>query len=524
MKSSLARLAVLASLACALAGFGPALGAAPAAADAGTPQTSSVLPSCACETTFTIEKLQEIAGSGSGFTTSPLIGAIGQTVDYEIVLTNTGVAPETFTEFTDLQCDPGTLAGGPGQSAVAPGQSSTFTCNHVLTAVGPYTNEAMVTGIGLLGSPVTQTSNRVVVEVPPPVVGGPPAPAFTIEKRQKIGGTPGAFTAAQLTGAIGQAVEYEIVVNNTGDVPLTFSSLEDAKCDAATVAGGPGGAPLAPGTSTTFTCRHVLLVAGPYTNEATITGTPAGGSPISHTSNQVEVVVPAQAAARPEFSIEKSQKIHGSATGFTTAPLETTMGSVVDYQIVVKNTGTTMLTFTGFVDPQCDAGTIAGAPAEVTVGPGSSATYTCSRVLPTNGKYLNQASITGTAPGEAPVAHTSNQVEVNAAGQGQLPRCEESSPVLRGIAGPKRAPFTAQVSAAGIRQITFYLDGRKLKTLKRSQARGDRFTVRIDPRKLSHRRHRVSIKGTMTDPVCGPFAQASSFVRPFAASRPVFTG
>ena len=520
MKSrSLARLAVLAICACALAGVGCALGAAPAAAHTNRgAHANSFLPSCGCEPKFTIEKLQEIAGSGSGFTTSPLIGAIGQTVDYEIVVTNTGHVAETLSEFTDPQCDPGTIAGGPGTSPVAPGESSTYTCNHLLTAVGAYTNEATVTATALL-MPLTQTSNQVVVEVPA-------APAFTIEKRQKISGSLSAFTASPLTGAIGQVVEYQISLKNTGNVPLAFSSFEDAHCDTASIAGGPSAAPLAPGASATFTCSHVLASPGPYTNEATITGTPSGGSPMTNTSNRVEVLVPAPPARQgPQFSIEKTQKIQGSAGGFTTAPLTGAVGQVVEYQITVKNTGPTTLAFTAFADPQCDQGTIAGAPAEVSVGPGSSTTYTCSRMLTSNGKYVNQASVTGTAQGQPPLTETSNQVEVNVPGQEVKHLCEQSAPRFRGASGPKRGTFTVQVRSEGIKQITFYLDGRKLKTLKQSQARGGRFTIKVDPRKLHHGGHRLSIKGTMTDPVCGPFAQASSFTRPFSESRPFhFTG
>src|ERR1700732_3230554 len=68
-------------------------------------------PQPTAEPAFTIEKLQEIMGSGRGFTTSPLTGSIGQRVDYEIVVKNTGSVAERFSEFTDQPCDPGTIAG-----------------------------------------------------------------------------------------------------------------------------------------------------------------------------------------------------------------------------------------------------------------------------------------------------------------------------------------------------------------------------------------------------------------------------
>src|SRR5256886_2595818 len=177
------RLAVVVSSAFALAAVGPALGTAPAAADMNVeglkppampeiPEPPDVAPpeasECGCGPMFTIEKLQEIAGGGRGFTTSPLIGAIGQTVDYKITVTNTGTFPETLSDFADPQCDEGTIAGGPGTDRLTPGDSATYTCSHVLDAAGAYTNEATVTATTLCCETLTQTSNQVVVEVPPP--------------------------------------------------------------------------------------------------------------------------------------------------------------------------------------------------------------------------------------------------------------------------------------------------------------------------------------------------------------------
>ena len=213
------------------------------------------------EPSFTIEKLQEIQGSGKGFTKEPLTGRLGQTVDYEMIVKNTGNVALTFSDFTDAHCDPGTIAGGPGSGPVGPGESTTYTCDHVLNTYGAYTNEATVTGTPPSGTTITHTSNQVDVNVP--------EPDFTIEKLQEIRGSGIGFTKEKLTGAIGETVDYEIVVTNTGQVPLTFSRFEDPKCDPGTIAGGPGSSPVAPGASTTYTCSHVLTEVGIYTNVAT---------------------------------------------------------------------------------------------------------------------------------------------------------------------------------------------------------------------------------------------------------------
>jgi hypothetical protein len=124
----------------------------------------------------------------------------------------------------------------------------------------------------------------------------PPAPSLSIEKLQRIGSKT-AYTPSPLTGEVGQTVEYEMIVENTGNIPLALSALSDPHCDAGTIAGGPGAAPLAIGATSTFTCTHVLTAAdrtaGAYTNTASDTGTPVGeGSPVTGESNTVVVNIP----------------------------------------------------------------------------------------------------------------------------------------------------------------------------------------------------------------------------------------
>jgi hypothetical protein len=249
---------------------------------------------CPAAPGFKIEKLQRITG---GFTTNTLVGMVGQTVDYRMILTNTGNEPLTFGELLDTQCDEGTITGGPGSSPLPPLASSTFECSHVLgpndQTAGLYANIATITGNPPDGGgpPITEESNRVVVTVPPPT-------GFTIEKLQRIAGSGGSFTTSTLTGQVGQTVEYEIVVKNTGAVALTLSGLTDSRCDPGTITGGPSGGILAAGASTSYLCSHLLnsgdKAAGSYSNTATLTGTPPEGQgpPISNSSNTVVVDVP----------------------------------------------------------------------------------------------------------------------------------------------------------------------------------------------------------------------------------------
>jgi hypothetical protein len=146
----------------------------------------------------------------------------------------------------------------------------------------------------------------------------PPAPALSIEKLQRIAGTNLTYTPSPLTGEVGQTVEYEMIVKNTGNTPLALSALNDAHCDPGTIAGGPGANPLAIGASTTFTCTHLLntadQAAGSYTNIASDTGTPVGeGSPVSGESNTVVVEVPG-GGVLPQPPVDKTPQTPSSKT------------------------------------------------------------------------------------------------------------------------------------------------------------------------------------------------------------------
>jgi hypothetical protein len=282
----------------------------------------------------------------------------------------------------------------------------------------------------LLSKPFTTFATNFTTEPPQPTGEA----SFTIEKRQQIAGSASGFTASPLTGAVGKTVDYQITVKNTANVSETFAEFTDTHCG--TISGGPGSSPVAPGQSTIYTCNHVLSAVGSYTNEATVTATTVGEPPLTHTSNQVVVNVPA----------------------------------------------------TNHVVPT--------VPAE-------------------SGPVKSQQTTPGAGPGPAPPTPRG----------GVLPQCEASQPALRGVSGPKRGAFTLQVSSRGIKQITFYLDGRKLKALKQSQAKGGKFTITIDPRQLSYGAHKVSIKTVMSDAHCATIARSGVFVHPqIARVPPKFTG
>jgi hypothetical protein len=275
--------------------------------------------SCPPRPALSIEKLQKISGS---FTKSPLFGKVGETVFYEIKVRNTGNVSLALSNFTDPHCDAGTISGGPGSNPLLSGptpelgEATIYTCDHVLTSTELWENDATVTGMPTAGGvPFSPTSNTVIVNGPIT-----PEPGFSIEKLQKIEGS---YSPTPLTGKVAQTVFYEIVVKNTGSTSLTFSNFKDEHCDSGTLSGGPGSKALEPGESTTWLCDHVLTsadrTAGSFSNNATVTGTPPGVSPITHTSNTVVVTLETTQAAGPKIYVGYADGVandHGSPSGF----------------------------------------------------------------------------------------------------------------------------------------------------------------------------------------------------------------
>jgi len=461
---------------------------------------------------FTIEKLQQIGGGA--FTKNELTGAIGETVNYEIIVHNTGEVALKFSPLVDANCEGISPAGS---TELAAGKSETFTCSHKLTTVGTWTNVATIEGNEGTGK---KESNEVVVKVP-----SVNAPAFTIEKLQRIEEN-GNFTKEPLTGMIGETVNYEIIVNNVGNVTLTFKNFVDTDCEH--IAGGPGpSGEIKVGQSAVWTCSHVLTSTGTWPNVASIEGNSGTGK---QESNEVVVNVPPE----PKLAIEKKQMLPGELA-FTTSELTGQVGQVVSYEIIVTNVGNVPLSLSNFTDTQC-VGIAGGAPS---LAPGDFTIFTCTHMITSTTPYVNVAAVEGTPPpGQgAPVRVESNQVVVRAVEpkgevapeKAKVPAVCAVKPgtlVLKGVGGPKRNKFTVEVKSAGLKQVTFFRDGRKIKTFTASSSPHAKFfKVKIDPRKLGKGPHHVSVVGILADPKCAPVKASAVFVRPgTGARRPNFTG
>jgi uncharacterized repeat protein (TIGR01451 family) len=121
-----------------------------------TPPPVVVVPTPA----ITIVKSQRRDGTQS-YRIGPINVRVGQTIDYRMVVTNTGGVEVTVT-LTDQRCDAGTLRAG-GTTTLAPGASVAYTCSHRLLAAdpSPFVNTATATAVTPSGDAIGPVSSRV---------------------------------------------------------------------------------------------------------------------------------------------------------------------------------------------------------------------------------------------------------------------------------------------------------------------------------------------------------------------------
>jgi hypothetical protein len=246
-----------------------------------------------------VVKLQRDGTSGS-FTSNTITAGVGDTIFYEIQVTNTGSTTLALS-LSDPHCDSSTIQGPVALSGTLTGDTlsaggvAQYTCSHVVSAgdIPQYTNTATVTGQPPSGPPVSGTGI---------VTANITQAKIQVVKLEKVAGSGGGFETGPITVNTGtngnyvvHTIDYEIQVSNTGNVPLTLS-LSDPLCDTGSihgpvaVSGKLNGDVLSPGAQAQYTCSHRLVQSDPgsFTNTATVTGTPPSGPPV-HGTSQVTV-------------------------------------------------------------------------------------------------------------------------------------------------------------------------------------------------------------------------------------------
>jgi plastocyanin len=181
---------------------------------------------------FTIETLQKLS-TESVYTSSELTAEVGETVDYEVVVTNTHGLTLTFGPLKDAWCEGIDPAGATELEA---GRQETFTCTHKLAGLVDYGNEASIEGGEGIG---TKTSNRVSVE------GREAAPTFEHLAIEAVTRSSATFTA--VLNPNGLPSQLDFFVSHNGSSSYEYDQLAAASNEDETVEVHVGG--MSPGCS-----------------------------------------------------------------------------------------------------------------------------------------------------------------------------------------------------------------------------------------------------------------------------------
>ncbi|MHC9083993.1 DUF7507 domain-containing protein [Luteimonas sp. RIT-PG2_3] len=350
-----------------------------------TTQTPGVCPagdtSAACNPTVTtpITQVSALTSAKTVTTTGPY--ALGATIGYSIVGTNSGTVTLTGVVVADVLL--GTSQTCP---TLAPGASCTLVGNHVVTQAdvdsGQIANTATITtqtpGVCAAGN-TTPSCN--------PTITTPIAQAGALTSAKTVT-TTGPY-------AVGATIGYSIAVTNTGTVTLAGVVVTDTMLGTSQTC-----ATLALGASCTLTGTYTVTQAdvdnGAVANTATITTQTPGVCPVGDTT----------LACNPTITtpITQVQSLTSAKTVTTTGPYAA--GSTIGYRISVTNTGT--VTLSGVVVADTMLGT---SQTCATVAPGDSCTLTGNHVVTladvANGEIANTATITTQTPGVCPAGDTS---------------------------------------------------------------------------------------------------------------------
>ncbi|SEI13373.1 MULTISPECIES: DUF11 domain-containing protein [unclassified Leifsonia] len=214
--------------------------------------------------------------------------AVGQTITYSFVVTNTGNVTVADPQVTEgAFSGSGTLSAitcPQGPTSLAPGDAITCTADYTLTQAdvdsGALTNTATATGTTPPGTtlpPVPPSTSTVTTN---------PHPALSLVKTADT----------DRASTVGQVVTYTFTITNVGNITITHPSVKEGAFSghgSLSAVDCPSTTTLAPGASVTCTATYTVVAAdlagGTLSNTATATGTLPDGDPLSSDSSTATV-------------------------------------------------------------------------------------------------------------------------------------------------------------------------------------------------------------------------------------------
>jgi uncharacterized repeat protein (TIGR01451 family) len=422
----------------------------------------------------------------------------GDTLTFTFDVSNAGNAPLHGVTVHDDHCPDANVSPVPDKGADAtpdtldPGDHWVYTCTmpvppHAAGEEDPIHNTVTATATDDDGHTVTATDGHTTDIL---------HPGLALDKKVRVGTGP--YVDGPVEAYVGDTLDYRVTVRNTGDAVLSLAwgagksaAFVDPRCDKATIAGpagDDGNGRLDPGETWTYTCSHRVTAhdPDPLVNVVQVTGTDDLGGPkgtvTGRDSTKTDVLHPAIAIAK-----------RGPATA--------TAGQPVTYVLDVTNPGDVAFAAArvAVTDALCQAppalSSRNGDRSPGTLDHGDRWTYTCQvRTSVGQTRVDNIAQVAGTDRHGHTVRARAGATTRLAAIQVAPVRVRSGSAHLRGPKGCMRtAVVRVTVTGKRIEQVTFRVDGRRVKTLTKA-ARHGRWTLAMKMRKLALGRHRVQAR------------------------------
>ncbi|MBY6205967.1 DUF7507 domain-containing protein, partial [Halomonas denitrificans] len=352
------------------------------------------------------------------------VTASGQVIDYTIVVENTGNVTQTGVSATDTLPDGSAgVLSGPVESISANGQLDvgetwTYTISYTVT-------QADIDA----GSDLVNTASVTTTQVPGPTTDTATTPvnaaaSLTITKTQT--GGPNPVTAA------GQVIDYTIVVENTGAVTQTGVSTSDTLPD------GSAGTLIGPTESISANGQLDVGETWTYTISYTVTQADVdAGNDLVNTASVATTQVPGPTTDTATTPVNAAASLTITKTQTGGPNPVTAAGQVIDYTIVVENTGSVTQTGVSTSDtlPNGSAGTLIGPTESISANGqldvGETWTYTISYTvsqadIDAGADLINSASVaTNEVPG--PTTDTAT-TPVNAAASLTITKTQTGGP------------------------------------------------------------------------------------------------
>ncbi len=318
------------------------------------------------------------------------VRSIGEVIKYAITVKNPGNVTLTGVLLDDPNADAASIFCP--ETILAPGAGMDCTAVHTVTQTdldaGNVVNVATASGTTPGGKPVSGSSDKVVVPAAQ-------EPAVTTKKSSP--------TTDYVR--VGDTIEYAIEVTNSGNTTLTGVTVDDPKADATPVCEPTT---LAPAETAKCPAVHTVtqadLDAGSVINVATGAGAAPDGSSVTGPSDKV--IVPA--VVQPAVETIKTLA-SGSITQYS-AP-----GDVIEYMILVRNTGNVTLSSISVADakadttPNCDVTSL--LPDETAT---CTATHTVTQADLDAGSIVNVATARAQPPIGVAISDPSDPITVPA--------------------------------------------------------------------------------------------------------------